>query len=260
MARHSTFRGLFTFLGLYGALLGAFGAHLGLQPSPILSPAVGLKRSVIPLATCAAGRYECPESSGSALILIDCSLSEKGKLQCLYGDTASRTLGGSVGEVVAENGVNAVPTINVCNYDLASSTCYLLSSHNFLNSELSPSSFRVNWNQRLPRRFPLYAARAPSFELCIRFQVTLQEVLTNTTKFLSAHLTESTMKCSSSHTDGLPKLEARRVSALDILAKRGGSHNTTTTDSPNNATISDASSNATSTHPSFIPFLSRHQR
>jgi hypothetical protein len=143
MARHFTVLVLFMLPGLYNALQGAFGAHLGLQPPSISSPTAGSQRSVIRPASCAAGRYECPEASGNAVVLIDCSLSEQGKLQCLYG--ASRAMGGSLGEVATENSVNAVPTINVCIYNLVSNIYYILRSHNIPTRRLSPPSFRVPW-------------------------------------------------------------------------------------------------------------------
>jgi len=164
MARASTFSALFILLGLSYALWGAFGAHIGAQPPPTSNPATVSLPSVILPASCPAGHYECPKDSQNARILIDCSVSEQGKLQCVYGDSTSSAMDGSLGNIVTENGVNAVPTIDVCSYDFVSRIDYVFRAHNILMRRLSSFSFRVSCSSRLP----LHVARAPLFVLCIR--------------------------------------------------------------------------------------------
>lgn len=119
---------LFTLLGLSYALPGVRAALLGVQRAPTEPPTVGSQRSVVVLqqASCPVGHYECPEGAGNALILINCSLSESGKLQCFYGDTVSRVMSGSLGQIATDNGVNALPTIAMCSYDSVRRTNHLL--------------------------------------------------------------------------------------------------------------------------------------
>jgi len=90
-----------------------------------ISVSSGLERSV---TSCAAGHYECPEDSGNAVVLIDCSENEEGKLQCLYGEASSRVLDGSLGTIATENGLSAPPAIDVCTYDLLSGQLDLATS------------------------------------------------------------------------------------------------------------------------------------
>lgn len=122
------------------------GAHLALQPP--ISPASADRETRLPSRSlqqarsadtrglslpnsCSAGPFECPTDDGGSLsetsMLLQCSISQDGKLQCIYGDLTGsdkvdRVLGGAVGSGGSspELGSEVVPSTDICTYDLVS--------------------------------------------------------------------------------------------------------------------------------------------
>lgn len=122
------------------------GAHLAIQPpisaastdretrppSRSLPQARGMDtRGLLLPNSCSASRYECPTDNGGSLsetsMLLQCSISQEGKLQCVYGDLTGsdkvdRVLGGAVGSGESASGLGSdvTPSTDICTYDLVS--------------------------------------------------------------------------------------------------------------------------------------------
>lgn len=126
MSCHSSILALLTLSILYLTAYTTHAAHIAIQPPAIssLHHQGGRGAPTLPTGNCDASRYECPASGNSiedADVLVVCSMSQNGKLQCVYGDLTTESKPDQViGGVASGAGLGALPTTDICTYDLVS--------------------------------------------------------------------------------------------------------------------------------------------